>query len=108
MCGHITIFSKQDSISADALNRGMNSLQHRGPDAQKHWIHRSGRIGMGHTRLSIIDLSSGDQPIQTSDEKICAVVNGEFYGYEEIRKNLIHAGHPFLTHSDSEILLHLY
>jgi asparagine synthase (glutamine-hydrolysing) len=108
MCGHITIFSKQDPISVDLLKLGMAQLHHRGPDSQLHWVGAQSKIGMGHTRLSIIDLSTGDQPLHSNDQQIHAVVNGEFYGYEPIRESLIERGHHFRTQSDSEILLYLY
>jgi asparagine synthase (glutamine-hydrolysing) len=108
MCGHISIYSKQDPISIESLTRGMSQLQHRGPDSQNHWVGAQGKVALGHTRLSIIDLSTGDQPLSTSDEKIHAVVNGEFYDYEKQRNELIQRGHHFKTQSDSEILLHLY
>lgn len=108
MCGIITLFSKNDSISSEALQKGLSQLAHRGPDAQKTWVSRTGRVGMGHSRLSIIDLSTGDQPLHNEESQIHAVVNGELYGYEEIRKELIEKGHHFQTHSDSEIIIHLY
>jgi asparagine synthetase B (glutamine-hydrolysing) len=65
-------------------------------------------VGLGHARLSIIDLTTGDQPIANEDERLRIVVNGEFYGYETIQKELERAGHKLRTRSDSEIVLHLY
>jgi asparagine synthase (glutamine-hydrolysing) len=95
-------------VSESALARGTQSLHHRGPDGQRHWVSQDGRVGLGHARLSIIDLSTGDQPIASEDGRSQVIVNGEFYDYERIRKELQQAGHRLRTKSDSEIVLHLY
>jgi asparagine synthase (glutamine-hydrolysing) len=83
-------------------------LVHRGPDEQHQWIAPHGRVGLGHTRLSIIDLMTGAQPIASEDGRLRIVVNGEFYDFERIRRELEERGHRFRTRSDSEIALHLY
>ncbi len=67
-----------------------------------------GRVALGHARLSIIDLATGDQPIANEDERLHIVVNGEFYDYERIQRDLVARGHTLRTKSDSEIALHLY
>src|SRR5215467_13039531 len=108
MCGIVALFSRRDSISEPALHRATQSLYHRGPDGQRHWISQDRRVGLGHARLSIIDLLTGDQPIPNEDGRVRIVVNGEFYGYEAIRRELGDAGHRLRTRSDSEIALHLY
>jgi len=108
MCGIVAIFSKNGSISAEALARATQNLRHRGPDGQRHWIAADGSVGLGHARLSIIDLTTGDQPIANEDESLRIIVNGEFYGYEAIQKHLEEAGHRLRTRSDSEVALHLY
>ena len=108
MCGIVAQFSKHEPISAEALSRTTKKLHHRGPDGQRQWIAPHGRVGLGHARLSIIDLTTGDQPIANENEQLHIVVNGEFYGYEPIRQELIERGHRLRTHSDSEIALHLY
>jgi len=108
MCGIVAVFSKNGPISAEALKKATQSLRHRGPDGQRHWIAADGSVGLGHARLSIIDLTSGDQPIANEDESLRIIVNGEFYGYESIQKQLEEAGHRLRTRSDSEIALHLY
>jgi asparagine synthase (glutamine-hydrolysing) len=108
MCGIVAIFSRRDPISEPALQSATQSLYHRGPDGQRHWISPDRRIALGHARLSIIDLTTGDQPIANEDEKIHIVVNGEFYGYEAIQRELEQSGHRLRTRSDSEIALHLY
>ena len=84
------------------------SLQHRGPDGSGSWTSRDGRWTLGHTRLSIIGLNNGEQPMTSSDGAVHLVVNGEFYGYREIRDRLRTSGYRFATESDSEIALHLY
>jgi asparagine synthase (glutamine-hydrolysing) len=108
MCGIVALFSRRDSISATVLQRATQSLYHRGPDGQRHWLAADRRVGLGHARLSIIDLTTGDQPIASEDEQIRIVVNGEFYGYESIQRELEQSGHRLRTRSDSEIALHLY
>jgi asparagine synthase (glutamine-hydrolysing) len=108
MCGIVAAFSPEGSVSAKALEDGTRRLFHRGPDGQRVWISDDRRIGLGHARLSIIDLTTGDQPIASQDERIRIVVNGEFYGFEAIRTELQGRGHRFRTKSDSEIALHLY
>lgn len=108
MCGIVALFSKHEPISPDALSRATATLHHRGPDGQRQWIAPHGRVGLGHARLSIIDLVTGDQPIANETEQLHVVVNGEFYGYEAIQKQLIERGHTLRTRSDSEIALHLY
>ena len=108
MCGIAAFCSRKKPIALDALRCATGALQHRGPDHQAHWLSADGRIGLGHTRLSIIDLNGGDQPIANEDGKLRVIVNGEFYGFEQIRSDLQRDGHRFRTKSDSEIALHLY
>jgi asparagine synthase (glutamine-hydrolysing) len=108
MCGITAFFSSDKRISAERLKRATNSLHHRGPDSQGAWLSPNQRTGLGHTRLSIIDLTTGDQPIANEDERIHIVVNGEFYDFERQRRELERRGHLFRTRSDSEIALHLY
>ncbi len=107
MCGIAAMLS-QTQVSADAMGKATKSLRHRGPDGERHWISPDRRIALGHTRLSIIDLTTGDQPIANEDETLRVVVNGEFYDYESIQKELEDRGHRLRTRSDSEIVLHLY
>jgi len=108
MCGIAAAFSRRNPVSASLLEQGTRRLYHRGPDGQRSWISGDGIVGLGHARLSIIDLTTGDQPIANEDEQIRIVVNGEFYGYEAIRHELKGRGHKLRTKSDSEIALHLY
>jgi asparagine synthase (glutamine-hydrolysing) len=108
MCGIVGIFSRRDRVSAAVMERATRSLYHRGPDGQRQWISVDGKVALGHTRLSIIDLSTGDQPIASEDESTRIIVNGEFYGFEAIQRELKGRGHRLRTGSDSEIALHLY
>jgi len=108
MCGIVAFFSRRQPVAEAVLTRATESLYHRGPDGRRHWISRDGTVGLGHARLSIIDLATGDQPIANEDESMRIVVNGEFYGYEAIQRELEARGHRLRTRSDSEIALHLY
>ena len=108
MCGIVALFSSATPVSEEALRRATAALYHRGPDGQRQWIAPHRRVGLGHARLSIIDLTTGDQPIANEDEQLHIVVNGEFYDYERYQKDLETRGHKLRTRSDSEILLHLY
>ncbi len=108
MCGIVALYSRRDPVTAATLERATHSLYHRGPDGQRHWISADRRVGLGHARLSIIDLSTGDQPIASEDERTRIIVNGEFYGYEATQRELEARGHRLRTRSDSEIALHLY
>ncbi|HEY2773249.1 MAG TPA: asparagine synthase (glutamine-hydrolyzing) [Candidatus Binatia bacterium] len=108
MCGIVAILSDGEPVDAGSVERATRALHHRGPDARHCWIDEEARIGLGHARLSIIDLSTGDQPLANEDATIHAVVNGELYDFERIRRELEDKGHRFATRSDSEILLHLY
>lgn len=108
MCGIVAIYSPNGQISETSLQHATHRLDHRGPDGQKFWIAPHKQIGLGHARLSIIDLTTGDQPIANETGSLHIVVNGEFYDYERIQKELQQRGHELRTRSDSEIALHLY
>lgn len=85
----------------------MNRLRHRGPDADGVWA--AGPVALGHTRLSIIDLSPrGSQPMTNEDGRLTIVFNGEIYNYQEIRRGLLERGHRFKSETDTEVILHLY
>ncbi len=108
MCGIVAMFSRRGPVSRSALERATQALYHRGPDGQRVWISPEGHVGLGHARLSIIDLAGGQQPIASEDDRTHLIVNGEFYGYEAIQRRLETQGHRLRTRSDSEIALHLY
>jgi asparagine synthase (glutamine-hydrolysing) len=108
MCGVFGILSFDAPVSQEALRAGMQALRHRGPDGERQWLAPDGRVGLAHTRLSIIDLTTGAQPIASEDGRVRVVVNGELYGFEVIRAALERKGHRFSTQSDAEIVVHLY
>src|SRR5262245_13241912 len=108
MCGIAAFFSSRKPVSLQALKRATTSLHHRGPDHQGLWVSQNRRVGLGHARLSIMGLWTGDQPIANEDKRLQIIVNGEFYDFERQRQTLEERGHKFSTRSDSEIALHLY
>jgi asparagine synthase (glutamine-hydrolysing) len=93
-------------LSRADLEKMMRSIRHRGPDASGAYL--DGECGMGHLRLSIIDLSGGDQPMQNEDRSLQIVFNGEIFNYIELREELVRKGHIFATRSDTEVILHMY
>jgi len=111
MCGIYGYLSTKDKIDRDIL-RGMgNTLRHRGPDGEGEEIQQSAEwgLGLGHTRLSIIDLSpAGKQPMCNEDGTIWITYNGEIYNFRELRVELKRKGHCFRSNSDTEVILHLY
>lgn len=108
MCGIIAIYSAGQPVNARLLEQSVAQLAPRGPDEQHIWISSDGRAGLGHARLSIIDAATGAQPIPSENENLRIIVNGEFYDYERITRELKSRGHTFRTRSDSEIALHLF
>jgi len=93
-------------IDADAVHRMCQTIVHRGPDDEG--VYARGPVGLGMRRLSIIDLSGGKQPIHNEDQSIWIVFNGEIYNFPELRRELLDRGHRFYTHSDTEVIVHLY
>jgi asparagine synthase (glutamine-hydrolysing) len=108
MCGICGIYNigRKGSIDDAVLYDMMMSLHHRGPDS--HNMSLKNNIGFGHTRLSIIDLSTGSQPIANEDGSIMLILNGEIYNYKELRESLIKRGHRFKSDSDTEVIVHAY
>jgi asparagine synthase (glutamine-hydrolysing) len=94
------------SLSRETLERMTASLGHRGPDGVGYYTDET--VGLGHTRLSIIDLAGGAQPIHNEDKSLWIVFNGEIYNYIELRMELVKKGHRFSTTTDTEVILHLY
>ena len=90
----------------NALARMREALRHRGPDDRGEYV--SDDATLFHERLSIIDVAGGRQPMSNEDGRFQIVFNGEIYNYRELREGLIAAGHTFRTHSDTEVILHLY
>ena len=105
MCGLIGGVARKP-LPRERVQKALDSLDHRGPDGQGYWT--SGAFFLGHTRLSIIGLNNGDQPMSNAEGDVHLAVNGEFYGYKAIRDDLRARGSRFKTDSDSEIALHLY
>ncbi|MGC1813096.1 MAG: hypothetical protein WA696_03025, partial [Solirubrobacterales bacterium] len=108
MCGICGLVSLDGATAPDpAVLAAMNeTLLHRGPDSDGSVI--DGPCGLAMRRLSIIDLAGGDQPIANEDGRIQVVQNGEIYNYRDLREELRGRGHTFSTHSDTEVLVHLY
>lgn len=144
-CGNIAFFRFNESMRREtpghngpiasalekSLKDGMKSLEHRGPDSYGHWISDNKQVGLGHVRLSLIDLSeAGSQPMHNETRELSLIANGEvritvhyvcaivcanlieyslqLYGFEAIRERLKKCGHKFKSHSDSEVILGLY
>ena len=108
MCGISGILNLKNPAPIDTnnLRRMTYALRHRGPDETGAYV--DDWIGLAQSRLSIIDLSSGSQPIHNEDKSIWIVFNGEIFNYPEIRESLMKLGHRFYTTSDTEVILHLY
>jgi asparagine synthase (glutamine-hydrolysing) len=105
MCGICGIVEKS-ADNAPLMREMLDIIRHRGPDGSSVFVH--GDFCLGHRRLAIIDLTTGDQPIFNEDKSVCVVFNGEIYNYREIKESLIANGHEFSTATDTEILVHLY
>jgi asparagine synthase (glutamine-hydrolysing) len=105
LCGVLN-FDGQAPVDQEGLAAMTATLQKRGPDDLGYF--RSGPVGLGHRRLSIIDLEMGHQPLSNEDGTIWIVYNGELYNYQEIRINLEKASHRFATASDTEVIVHAY
>ena len=108
MCGICGILDlkKEKRIKKGSVIQMISKLLHRGPDAVNHFY--TGNMTFGFTRLSIIDLEGGIQPIFNEDNSIILVCNGEIFNFIELRKDLILKGHHFKTRTDVEVLIHLY
>ncbi|HYM79476.1 MAG TPA: asparagine synthase (glutamine-hydrolyzing) [Candidatus Dormibacteraeota bacterium] len=109
MCGIVgkVNFDPEQPVDAHQVRRMTDSLRHRGPDDSGIWTN--GNVGLGHRRLSIIDLSpNGRNPMCNEDETVWIVFNGEIYNFQELRPGLEAAGHGFKSRTDTEVILHLY
>ena len=108
MCGIAgALTAPHDRPEPSLVPRMMVAQLHRGPDGGR--IHADGPVVLGHRRLSIVDLSdAGSQPMTNEDGQVVAVVNGEIYNHQELRRMLKAKGHTFRSHSDSEVVVHLY
>ena len=106
MCGIAGVVLRGAAATETLLEPMAQRLRHRGPDGFGFFTHQG--FGLVHTRLSIIDLSGGRQPILGEDGRLAVVANGEIYNYVELREELEQSGRRFATHSDSETILHAY
>ena len=106
MCGIAGIFLRRGAVDETGLNGLIQKLGHRGPDRIN--THVDGPLGLGHARLSIIDLAGGGQPLFADDGNLVLVANGEIYNHIELRRELEAEGAVFSTHSDCETILHAY
>ena len=106
MCGIGAILDPAGTSGPDPGQRMVEALRHRGPDGDA--LRRIGPLTLAHTRLAIIDVRGGDQPLESEDGRVTVVVNGEIYNHLELRADLERRGHRFATRSDSEVVLHGY
>src|SRR6266513_2777140 len=108
MCGIVGIFdlSGKRPIPRELVARMNQSLFHRGPD--EDGFHFEPGLGLGHRRLSIIDLSTGQQPLYNEDGSVVVVYNGEIYNYRDLVPELQALGHVFRTRSDTEVIVHAW
>lgn len=107
MCGIAGMVGRPDeTIDPSDIRAMCQTMIHRGPDDEG--IHVQGSVGLGMRRLSIIDLSGGHQPIHNEDQNVWVICNGEIYNYQELRRELTGRGHRLYTHSDTEVIVHLY
>lgn len=105
ICGKLN-FDRQRPVSVALLRTMMNRIEHRGPDGSGEFV--SGPVGLAHRRLSIIDLTTGAQPMSNEDDTVWVVYNGEIYNFRELRRGLEARGHTFKSTSDTEVIVHLY
>ena len=106
MCGIGAILDPAGTSGQHAAERMVEALRHRGPDGEA--LRRIGPVALAHTRLAIIDVAGGDQPLDSEDGRVTAIVNGEIYNHAELRAGLEERGHRWATNSDSEVVVHAY
>ncbi|MCX8089450.1 MAG: asparagine synthase (glutamine-hydrolyzing) [Verrucomicrobiae bacterium] len=105
ICGKL-VFEREARVEPALIEGMMEALAHRGPDGRGKYL--DGPVGLGHTRLAIIDLSTGDQPMCNEDRSVWLVYNGEVYNFPELRAELMARGHVFRSTTDTEVIVHLY
>ncbi len=106
MCGIGALLDPAGTAPADAGRRMTAAMRHRGPDGQA--VMSQGAVTLAHCRLAIVDVAGGDQPLRSEDGSVSLVANGEIYNHEALRADLEARGHRFATHSDCEVIVHLY
>ncbi len=105
ICGKLN-FDLREPVDPGLINRMTDTLLHRGPDGGGRFV--AGPVGLGHRRLSIIDLNTGAQPMSNEDDSVWVVFNGEIYNFLELRPGLEARGHKFKSATDTEVIIHLY
>ncbi|KAJ7164340.1 nucleophile aminohydrolase [Mycena filopes] len=108
MCRLTAVSRPPNAEVSRVLNASLAQIKHRGPDDTGIWVSPDSSVGLGHVRLSIIDLEHGKQPLSDEDDGIHCIVSGEIYDYERIRGELVTQGSTFKTKSDSELVVQLY
>jgi asparagine synthase (glutamine-hydrolysing) len=108
MSGIVVFRSQEQPISESGLKRALDTLSHRDLDGQNFWISEDRKVGLGHTKLSILDDLRGDQPISNRARTQHIISNGEFYDLAQAQEDLKQQGYSFQTNASSEIVLHLY
>ena len=109
MCAIVGKLNKNKRIDHRLLEAMRDSMTHRGPDDAGMWFNAESSVGLGHRRLSIIDLSAaGHQPMTNEDESIWLVFNGEIYNFQALKQELLEAGHVFRSNTDTEVIIHAY
>ena len=106
MCGIFGSIGR--TLPEPSVERALQMLEHRGPDGSGKFVDETAGLTLAHTRLAVIDVAGGSQPLFSEDGKIVLVANGEIYDFERIRSSLTKKGHRFSTHSDSEVIIALY
>jgi|SRR5581483_6811725 len=107
MCGICGVFDQKGvPVPSRLIEEMTKTLEHRGPDGVGYFV--SGQIGLGHRRLSIIDVGGGAQPITNENNTLQVIFNGEIYNFVELREKLLGYGHVFKTRSDTEVIVHAY
>lgn len=109
MCGIVGIFSRKGGMERETLENMVSVLRHRGPDYQKIWVNRERTVGLGQSRLAILDTSeSGNAPMLSPDGRVAITYNGEVYNFLQVRAELMEMGHRFQSQSDTEVILRAY
>ncbi|MFY9726823.1 MAG: asparagine synthase (glutamine-hydrolyzing) [Bryobacteraceae bacterium] len=105
ICGKLN-FDRDNSVNPAVIRGMLDTIRHRGPDDEGTYF--AGQVGLGHRRLSIIDLNTGHQPVSNENGTLWIVFNGEIYNFQELRIFLLSKGHTFTTQTDTEVIVHLY
>src|SRR3990167_2561422 len=111
MCGIAGVYHFQNSTTTNekTVVKMRDTLIHRGPDSAGFYISKDEKVGLGHRRLAIIDLSpAGHQPLSNEDKTVWITFNGEIYNFQELKTKLIKQGHRFRSQTDTETIVHLW